>query len=458
MTLENIVNLCKRRGIIFPGSELYGGLANSYDFGPLGVEIKNNIKKLWWKMFVQERDDMVGLDSGIIMNSKVWEASGHLKNFNDALVECKRCRSRFRMEDLVFRYMEKGSQEGLIMGAYDHWPEGAKICLNPKCGKKELKSPRQFNLMFRTNLGPVESPENTVYLRPETAQGIFVDFNTIVEINRKRVPFGVAQIGKAFRNEITPGNFIFRMREFEQMEIEYFVEEKDWKKYFEQWLGEIKKWIKAVGINPKLVEYVEVPDAERAHYSKRTIDVEFKFPFGQEELYGLAYRTDYDLKAHKIEYRDSANGEKFIPHVIEPSLGVERTVLAVLLSCYEEIKGGRTKTTESVKEEEVVLRLPKEIAPIKIGVLPLSKKENLTKMAQEMRNDLAKCWMVDYDETGSIGKRYRRQDEIGTPYCVTVDFESLEDKKVTVRDRDTMEQERIAIADIKDYFVTKLSF
>jgi len=431
VTLEKIVNLCKRRGIIFPGSEIYGGLANSYDFGRLGTEIKNNIKKLWWKMFVQERPDIVGLDADLIMNSRVWEASGHVQNFNDELIECKKCHSRFRADELAH-----------------------EIC--PNCKGTEFTSAQAFNTMFKTNLGPVESPDNKVYFRPETAQSMFVDFPAIVETSRMKIPFGIAQIGKAFRNEITPGNFIFRKREFEMMEIEYFVQEKDWQKYFEHWENEMKRWITAVGIDAKLIEFVDVPEGERAHYSKRTVDVEFKYPFGQRELYGLAYRTDFDLKAHGIEYRDPVTGEKFIPHVIEPSLGVERTVLAILLSCYEEIKGGRTKTTESVKEEEIVLRLPKEIAPIKVAILPLSKKENLTKVAHDIRNELAKQWMVDYDETASIGKRYRRQDEIGTPYCVTVDFESLEDKKVTVRDRDSMKQERVAIAELKSYFDGKL--
>lgn len=430
VTLEKIVNLCKRRGIIFPGSEIYGGLANAYDFGFLGMEIKNNIKKLWWKMFVQQREDMIGLDAPVILNTKIWQASGHVQNFNDLLIECKKCHSRYRADEL-----------------------DPKVC--PNCKGKEFTTAQAFNTMFKTHLGPVEGEENVVYLRPETAQAIFVDFSTIVETYRMKVPFGIAQIGKAFRNEITPGNFIFRTREFEQMEIEYFVQEKDWKKYFEHWEKEMKKWIEAVGIDSRLVKFVDVPESERAHYSKKTIDIEFKYPFGQEELFGLAYRTDFDLKAHGIEYRDPETGEKFIPHVIEPSLGVERTVLAVLLSCYEEIKGGRTTTTESVKEEEVVLHLPKAIAPIKVAVLPLSRKEELTRPAKDIANTLRKHFTVQYDETASIGKRYRRQDEIGTPFCVTFDFESLEDKKVTVRDRDSMKQERVDIGELTNYFKDK---
>lgn len=433
VTIEKIVNLCKRRGIIFPGSEVYGGLANSYDFGPLGVELKNNIKKLWWKMFVQERDDVVGLDANIIMNTKTWEASGHLKNFNDLLIECKKCHERYRADELL-----------------------EQKC--PNCKGNQFTEPRDFNTMFRTNLGPTESEESRVYLRPETAQAMFVDFPTLVETYRLKIPFGVAQIGKAFRNEITPGNFIFRTREFEIMEIEYFIREKDWKKSFEEWLAEMKRWTNAVGIDEKLVEYVDVPETERAHYSRRTVDIEFKYPFGQKELYGLAYRTDFDLSAHQkysgkdLTYRDPETGEKFIPHVIEPALGVERTVLAVLLSSYEEVKGGRTTTTESVKEEEIVLRLPKEIAPIKVAVLPLSRKAELTNPAREIYQTLQKHFMCQYDETASIGKRYRRQDEIGTPFCVTFDFESLEDHQVTVRERDSMKQTRIKISALTKYF------
>ncbi|HEV8601111.1 MAG TPA: glycine--tRNA ligase [Patescibacteria group bacterium] len=434
--MEKVVNLAKRRGFIFAGSDIYGGLANSWDYGPLGVELKNNIKKLWWKMFVQQRDDMVGLDASILMNPKTWEASGHLKNFSDPLVECKKCHTRYRADDMP------------------------KVCSN--CKGKEFTEAKQFNLMFKTFLGPVEDSENLVYLRPETAQAIFVDFKQILETSRMKVPFGVAQIGKAFRNEITPGNFIFRTREFEQMEIEYFIKADDWKKYFEHWLDELKRWIKAVGIDEKRVKYTEIPDDERAFYSKRTVDVEFEYPFGQKELYGLAYRTDYDLSQHEkvsgkdLKYTDPVTGEKYLPHVIEPSLGVDRTLLAVLLSCYDEVKGGRTTTTESVKEEEVVLHLPKELAPVKIAVLPLSRKEELTAPATAIFHELKQNYVTQYDETASIGKRYRRQDEIGTPYCITVDFETLNDQAVTVRDRDTMQQDRIKISELSDYFKDKL--
>jgi len=440
--MDKVVNLAKRRGLVFSGSEIYGGLANSYDFGPLGVELKNNIKKLWWRMFVQERSDVVGLDSGIILSAKVWERSGHLKNFNDELVECKSCHERYKAGDLK-----------------------KKVC--PSCGKDEFTKTRAFNTMFKTNLGPVATPtqsppyqggeeEGVVYLRPETAQGIFVDFKTVQETSRQRVPFGIAQIGKVFRNEITPGNFIFRTREFEQMEIEYFVREENWKKHFDEWESEMKRWIEAVGIDKKRVKYVDVPDSERAHYSKKTIDIEFEFPFGQSELYGLAYRTDFDLKAHGLDYRDPATGDRFVPHVIEPSLGVERTVLAVLLSCYDEVAGGRTTTTAAAKEKEIVLRLPRSIAPIKAAVLPLSKKKELTEAARAIRDKLAKRFMTDYDETGSIGRRYRRQDEVGTPFCITVDFDTLNDNQVTIRERDTMEQKRLGIEEVEDYLLANL--
>ncbi|MBU6447542.1 glycine--tRNA ligase [Patescibacteria group bacterium] len=435
--MEKIVSLCKRRGFIFPGSEIYGGLANSWDYGPLGVEMKNNIKRLWWKKFVQQRDDMVGVDAALIMNPKVWQASGHLSNFNDPLIECKKCHSRFRAD------------------TFD-----ADKC--PNCGGKDFTPAKEFNLMFKTFMGPAEEEANIVYFRPETAQAMFVDFPNVLETSRKQLPFGIAQIGKAFRNEITPGNFIFRTREFEQMEIEYFIKPDEWEKQFEYWLGQMKEWVKAVGIDESKVHYVDIADADRAFYSKRTVDIEFDYPFGQRELYGLAYRTDFDLSSHQkaskqdLEYRDPETGEKFIPHVIEPSLGVDRTFLAVLLSAYSEVSGGRSTTTESIKDEEVVLRLPPEIAPIKAAVLPLSKKEELSKPARDLANALRKRWTVQYDETGSIGKRYRRQDEIGTPFCITYDFDTPNDKKVTVRDRDTMAQERVAIDDLETFLAKKL--
>ncbi len=457
--MDKLVSLCKRRGFIFPGSEIYGGLANSWDYGPLGVELKNNIKKLWWKKFVQQRDDMVGIDAALMMNNKVWQASGHVGNFNDPLVEDKRTHQRYRLDHLL------GDAGIDVAGmSFDQMvAKVAEIGLKSPEGN-ELTEPKQFNMMFETFMGPVKDDESKVYFRPETAQAMFVDFQNVLDGSRMRLPFGIAQVGKAFRNEITPGNFIFRTREFDQMEIEYFVKPDQWEKTFEHWLEQMKEWMSDIGIDSEKLHFVEIGDGDRAHYSKRTVDVEFDYPFGQRELYGLAYRGDFDLKSHQdsskkdLEYRDPETNEKFLPHVIEPSFGLDRTVLAVLLSAYSEIEGGRSTTTESIKEEEVVLRLDKKIAPVKIAILPLSKKEELSIPAKEIAAKLRKHWYCQYDESQSIGKRYRRQDEIGTPYCVTMDFDSLEDKKVTVRDRDTMAQERVAIDDLENYFREKLDW
>lgn len=438
--MEKIISLCKRRGFIFPGSEIYGGLANSWDYGPLGVELKNNIKREWWKRFVHQRTDMVGIDSALIMNPKVWEASGHISNFSDPLVECKKCHKRFR-EDFV----------------------ESKKC--PECGGV-ITAPKQFNMMFKTFIGPAEEQANAAYLRPETAQGMFVNFKNVLETSRKKLPFGIAQIGKAFRNEITPGNFIFRTREFEQMEIEYFIpkpkRDEDWEKYFDIWLEEMKKWLKDLGVSGKKLHYEDILDGERAHYSKRTVDIEYDFPFGKKELYGLAYRTDFDLKNHleqsgqDLQYTDPETNEKFLPHVIEPTWGVDRSVLVAMLEAYHEEKAPTAEKGE--EDTRVLLKFPKWLAPIKVSILPLSKKEELSSKAREIYEDLIKDFVCEYDETQSIGKRYRRQDEIGTPFCVTVDFESLDDKAVTVRDRDTMKQDRIKIVELKDYLNKKLTY
>ena len=394
-------------------------MANSWDYGPLGVELKNNIKQLWWKKFVQSRDDMVGLDTALIMNPKVWEGSGHLKNFSDALVECKKCHARFRVDE-------------------------ANKCLN--CGDNELAAPKQFNLMFKTFIGPAEETTNMAYFRPETAQGMFVDFKNILDTTRVSLPFGIAQIGKAFRNEITPGNFIFRTREFEQMEIEYFIREKDWEQSFEYWRKQMSDWIKELGIDAKKVHEVEIPEGERAHYSKRTVDFEYEFPFGQKELYGLAYRTDFDLKNHEkfsgqnLKYKDLETGEEFWPHVIEPTWGVDRSALVVLLESYAE------------EEKRIVLKLPFKLAPYKAAVFPLlANKPELVEMARKIYDDLRKDFMVVFDGRGNIGKRYYSQDEIGTPFCITVDFDSLEKGDVTIRNRDTMKQERVKIENIKEF-------
>ena len=431
--MEKIINLCKNRGFVFPGSEIYGGLANSWDYGPLGVELKNNIKRAWWKMFVQERADMVGIDAALIMNPRVWEASGHLKNFSDPLVECKKCHQRFRADQIP--------------------PEHKKICGG------ELTEARMFNMMLKTFLGPVEDESAVVYFRPETAQAMFVDFKQVLNSSRKRVPFGIAQTGKAFRNEITPGNYIFRTREFEQMEIEYFIRENEWGKQFDYWLEEIKKWLEFLGLDLNHLHFREIPEGERAHYSERTIDIDYDFPFGTNELYGLAYRTDFDLTNHQeasgqdMSYTDPMTNEKFIPQVIEPTFGVDRSLLAVLCEHYHEEEAPTAK--EGEMETRVVLKLPKELAPYKVAVLPLSKKDELSVPAAKIADNLRKLWSVDYDETQSIGKRYRRQDEIGTSYCVTYDFDSLNDKKVTVRDRDSMKQERVKIGELEEWLKEK---
>lgn len=430
-SMDTIVNLAKRRGFIFAGSEIYGGLANSWDYGPLGVELKNNIKQSWWKKFVRGRQDVVGIDAAIIMNPKVWEASGHVATFHDPLVECGKCHGRFRADHV----------------------DVTKPC--PTCGEKDsFTQPKQFNLMFKTQLGPVEGSGSEVYLRPETAQAMFVDFAQVLASTRKKLPFGIAQIGQAFRNEITPGNFVFRTREFEQMEIEYFVKESNWKEQFELWLKLMHEWIVESGIDTSKVHDLEIPEEDRAHYSSRTVDIEFDFPFGRGELYGLAYRSDFDLKNHMehsgkdLSYLDTETNEKIVPHVIEPTFGVGRTVLAVLVSAYkeEEVNG----------EKRVVLALPAHLAPYQVAVLPLMKKPELTEVAKRVTDELSKQFSVEYDETQSIGKRYRRQDEIGTPYCVTVDYDSLKDNSVTVRDRDSMKQERIEIATIAEYLNGKI--
>lgn len=457
VTLDKITSLAKRRGFIFPDSEIYGGFANTWDYGPLGVELKNNIRREWWRRFVTSRADMVGVDSAILMNPKVWQASGHLEHFTDPLVECKACHKRFRADHLLeaVSALPKHEREPLR----DH----AKIRC-PECGG-ELTAARNFNLMFKTFVGAVEDAGAAAYLRPELAPGMFTNFKNIRQSMRLKLPFGIAQTGRTFRNEITTGNFIFRTREFEIMEFEYLVHPKDWERAFHMWLEEIKKWWREViGVRDANLVFHEIPDGERAHYSKRTVDIEYKYPFGQKELHGIAYRTDFDLRCHMeasgedLTYADPDTGEKFIPHVVEPTFGLDRAVLVALLEAYEEVepRSGSEETKEK-HEKEVILRLPKALAPVKVAVLPLSKKEALSRLAEEITTEFRKQWVVQYDEVGSIGKRYRRQDEIGTPYCVTVDFESLEDKKVTVRDRDTMAQDRVTIRDLGSYLREKFS-
>ncbi len=432
--MEKIISLAKRKGFVFQGSEIYGGLAGTWDLGPLGVTLKNNIKNAWWKRFVLDREDMYGIDAAILMNQNVWKASGHVAGFADPLVECKKCKHRFRADQL-----EKENQI-------------AKKC--PDC-EGQLGESRQFNMMFKTSVGPLESEDSISYLRPETAQGMFVNFKNVVDSFHPKLPFGLAQIGKAFRNEIAPRDFVFRSREFEQMEIEYFVNPKDWKETFEHFVGQIHAFIDDVGIDKSHVHELEIVDGDRAHYSKRTIDFEFDFPFGKKELYGLAYRTDFDLKQHSdaskvdLSYFDEETKERFLPHCIEPSFGVERTMLAVLSDAYNE--------DEIDGEKRVYMKFSPKIAPVKVAVFPLLKnKPQLIEKAREIYAMLKKeIPGVVFDDNGNIGKRYRRQDEIGTPFCVTIDFDTIEKNAgVTVRDRDSGKQERVMTDKLAEHLLT----
>ena len=457
-SMEKIVNLCKSRGIIFPGSEIYGGLANAWDYGPLGVLMKNNIKNAWWKKFVQESKYNVGLDCSILMNPTVWQASGHLGGFSDPLMDCKNCKSRHRADNLVEEYLKKKGLEENIAGwtneQFEKYIEDKKITC-PICGQSDFTPIRKFNLMFKTFQGVTEDSSNVVYLRPETAQGIFVNFKNVQRATRKRVPFGIAQIGKSFRNEITPGNFIFRVREFEQMELEFFCQPGTDLEWFEYWKNFCKNWLLEIGIKEENLKLRDHDKEELCFYSKATTDFEFKFPFGWGELWGIADRTDYDLSQHAkfsgkdMSYQDPITNEKYVPYVIEPSLGVERLMLAYLCNSYDEevLEGGETR---------VVMHFHPIIAPYKVAILPLQK--NLSEKAKEIYDELSKYFMCDYDESGSIGKRYRRQDEIGTPVCITIDFDTLENNTVTVRDRDTMKQDRIMINELKEYLNSKLVF
>jgi len=436
--MEKIVSFCKRRGFIFQSSEIYGGVEAFWDYGPLGSLLKNNIKQEWLKNFVQTRENIVLIDTPTIMHPKTWEASGHIKNFTDPLIECKNCHSRFRA---------------------DHITENR--C--PKCGGKDFTSPKQFNLMFKTFLGPVEDELHIAYLRPETAQSMFTDFALVQESMRLKIPFGIAQIGRSFRNEITTGNFTFRSREFEQTEIEYFVKPGEDEKVFEEWVDDWEKFIIGLGIKKENLRRYEHKKEDLSHYSKRTVDIEYKFPFGWSELTGIANRTNYDLSQHskfsgkELVYFDEETKEKYVPFVIEPSLGIDRLLLALLVDGYQEVKGGRSNTTEAVKETEVVLKLDRKLAPIKAAVLPLVKnKPEIVKKAKEVYQLLKPYFMCQYDEVGSIGRRYRRQDEIGTVFCLTCDFETLEKGDVTIRDRDTMKQERVKISDLIGVLKEKL--
>jgi len=440
--MQKIVSLSKRRGFIFPSSEIYGGISGFWDYGPLGALMKNNIKQEWLKRFVYSRGDVVLIDGTVIMNPKTWEASGHLKNFTDPLIECKKCHARFRADHMA---------EGKFIGAGK--AKEKNQC--PECGGKKWTEPRMFNLMFKTFVGPIEDNAHIAYLRPETAQSMFTNFKNILDSSRVKIPFGIAQMGKAFRNEISYGDYTFRSREFEIAEIEYFVKPGEDEKQFDYWANEWEKFFLDLGIKKENLRRNDINKKELAHYSKRTIDIEYKFPFGWSELAGIANRTDYDLKKHAevskedLRYYDEEAGEKYFPYVIEPTLGIERLLLALLCDAYQEVKGGRTKTTKSAKELEVLLKLNKKIAPIKIAVLPLVKnKPELVKKAKEVYELLRPRFVTQYDEVGSIGRRYRRQDEIGTLFAVTVDFDTLEDNTVTIRDRDTMEQKRVKIGEL----------
>ena len=458
LTMDKLVSLCKNRGYVYPGSEIYGGLANTWDYGPLGVELKNNVKKAWMKKFVQECKYNVGLDSAILMNPKTWEASGHLSGFSDPLIDCRECKTRHRADKLIEEWAHEQGKDIIADGMSDEEminfiKENHITC--PNCGKENFTDIRKFNLMFKTFQGVTEDTTSTIYLRPETAQGIFVNFKNVMRTTRRKLPMGIAQIGKSFRNEITPGNFTFRTREFEQMELEFFCKpgtDLDWFKY---WKDFCENWLLSLGMKKENIRLRDHSAEELVFYSKATTDIEFAFPFGWGELWGIADRTDYDLKQHMehskedMSYLDPETNDKYVPYCIEPSLGCDRVALAFLCNSYDE---------EEIAEGDVrtVLHLHPAIAPYKVAVLPLSKK--LSEKAEEVYENLSKKFMCDYDEAGSIGKRYRREDEIGTPYCVTIDFDTLEDNSVTIRDRDTMEQVRVKIDELEDWIQEKVKF
>ena len=461
-TMDKIVALCKNRGFIFPGSDIYGGLANSWDYGPLGVEFKNNVKKAWWKKFIQESPYNVGVDCAILMNKEVWVASGHLGGFSDPLMDCKECKTRYRADKLVEDHMtasgvEVASADGMSNEELKKYIEEHNIVC-PKCGKMNYTDIRQFNLMFKTFQGVTEDAKNEIYLRPETAQGIFVNFKQVQRSSRKKVPFGIGQIGKSFRNEITPGNFTFRTREFEQMELEFFCKPGTDLEWFEYWREYCWNFLLNLGVNKDNLRIRDHGEEELSFYSNATSDIEYLFPFGWGELWGIADRTDYDLKKHAehsgedLTYLDPMTNERYLPYCIEPSLGADRVTLAFLVDAYDE----EDLSTETKKDSRVVMHLHPALAPFKAAVLPLSKK--LSDKALEVYGELAKKFNVEYDEAGSIGKRYRRQDEIGTPFCITIDFDTLEDESVTVRDRDSMEQERVKISDLEAYIAKSLEF
>lgn len=457
-SMEKIVALCKGRGFVYPGSEIYGGLANTWDYGPLGVELKNNVKKAWWKKFIQESPYNVGLDSAILMNPQTWVASGHVGGFNDPLMDCKECKSRFRADKLI-EDAAKEQGENVVVDGWDNQKMldyiHEKNIKCPECGAHNFTDIRQFNLMFKTFQGVTEDSKAEIFLRPETAQGIFVNFKNVQRTARKKVPFGIGQIGKSFRNEITPGNFTFRTREFEQMELEFFCKPGEDLEWFAYWKDFCKKWLLTLGIKEENIRLRDHSPDELSHYSNATTDIEFLFPFGWGELWGIADRTDFDLRQHsehsgeKLEYHDPTTNEKYIPYCIEPSLGADRVVLAFLVDAYEE------EPLEN-NDSRVVLKLHPALSPVKAAILPLSKK--LSDEAYKVYEKLSRKYMCEYDESGSIGKRYRRQDEIGTPFCITYDFDSQEDQSVTVRNRDTMDQVRIKIDDLEQFMDEMLQY
>ncbi len=458
VTMDKLVALCKVRGFIFSGSEIYGGLANTWDYGPLGVEFKNNVKRAWWKKFVQESRYNVGLDRAILMNRNVWVASGHVGNFNDPLMDCRACKARFRADKLIEDYARSQGESVQADGWSNDQMQGYIAEHNigcPECGKHDFTSIRKFNMMFKTHQGVTEDSAAEIYLRPETAQGIFVNFKNIMRSTRRRLPMGVCQIGKSFRNEITPGNFIFRTREFEQMELEFFCKPGEDMEWFDYWRTFCHEWLLQLGMKPEHLRLRDHSAEELSHYSKATTDFEFLFPFGWGELWGVANRTDFDLTAHQnqsgenMEYIDPVTNERYIPYVVEPSLGADRVALAFLCDAYDE--------EQLENDTRVVLRLHPALAPYKAAVLPLQKNK-LGPAAQELYADLSRDFMIEYDETGSIGKRYRRQDEIGTPFCITVDFDTEETNSVTVRERDSMKQERVQINDLRAYLAERIAF
>ena len=454
VTLDSIVSFAKRRGFIYPGSAIYGGFANSYTYGPYGVELKNNIKKLWWKLYVHNRKNIIGIDGPILLHPKVWEASGHVAGFNDALVDCKECKKRYRADHLIEEKLGV-DLEGNNKEMTKEFSTGNISC--PNCGKSNWSEVRNFNMMFKTEINTTDSDEaNFAYLRPETAQAIFIEFKHITDTTRQKIPFGVAQIGKAFRNEIVAGNFIFRLREFEQMEIEYFISpEEDWNKVFDEFLLSQEAFARRIGANPLKLRRREHEKAKLSHYSQKTVDIEYEFPFGFKELFGLAHRSNFDLTQHSkysgedLNYIDPISGKKFIPHVIEPTFGLDRCVLVALLSSYVEEK--------LVNDTRIVLKFPYEIAPVKVAVFPLLKnRQELVDMAKSVFDRLSSVFVCEFDDNGNIGKRYRRQDEIGTPFCVTIDYETISTHTVTVRDRDSMKQVRIDLDELSAYLYQKL--